>query len=106
MTTTPDSNAAVKFLAELVNRLFSKTPTFFKVIQIVSGLTVLIAGLPGFLESLGIPLPAALTLLESKIVAISGIVSFFIASLPVTTAGATSGTTSAALPFTTDKDKK
>lgn len=103
MTTTPDSNAAVKFLAELVNRLFSKTPWFFKVIQIVSGLTVLVAGLPGFLETIGIPLPAALTLLESKVVAISAIVSLFISSLPVVTSATTPP---AALPFTASKETK
>lgn len=106
---TTDSSAPIKFFAELVSRLFSKTPAFFKVIQVISTIVVVVTGLPGLLESIGITLPPALTALESKVVAIAGVVSLFISSLPVTTPVATSGqatASSAALPFTATKENK
>jgi len=104
MAVTQDSNSVIKFLAELVARLFSKTPVFFKVIQVISVIVTVVTGLPGLLESVNITLPPALSVLQSKIAAIAGLVSLFISSLPVTTAVSTSGaarTTSEALPFTT-----
>jgi len=97
---TQDSSAVIKYLAELVSRLFSKTPVFFKVIQVLSIVATVVTGLPAILESVGITLPSALTALESKVVAIAGLVSLFISSLPVVT------TTPDSTPFTASKDTK
>lgn len=109
MTTTQDSSAIVKYVAELISRLFSKTPAFFKVIQVVSVLVTIVTGLPTILESVGITLPAPFSSLESKVVAIAGLVSLFISSLPVSTPVATSGqavASSAALPYTATAEAK
>lgn len=106
-TSTSAVNTVVAFFAELVGRLFSKTPAFFKVIQVVSTIVAVITGLPTILTSLNISLPASITGLENNVIAICGLVSLFISSLPVTTATATSGTataSSAALPFTAPKE--
>lgn len=108
-TSTPSStvNTVVAFFAELVGRLFSKTPAFFKVIQIVSTVVAVITGLPTVITSLGITLPASIVGLENNVIAICGLVSLFISSLPVSTPVATSGTatsSSAALPFTATKE--
>lgn len=102
---TTDSSAPIKFFAELVSRLFSKTPAFFKVIQVVSVIVTIVTGLPSLLESFGITLPTAFTTLESKAVAIAGVVSLFISSLPVATPGTASSST-AALPFTATAEAK
>lgn len=42
------------FFQELLQRLFTKSPTFFKVWSIISGTLVLITGLPDFINMLGI----------------------------------------------------
>lgn len=102
---TPSSTVqtVVAFFAELVGRLFSKTPTFFKVIQIVSTLVAIVTGLPSIITGLGIALPASVTGLENTVLSVAGLVGLFISSLPVTTSTATVGTastTSPTLPFT------
>lgn len=109
-TVTPPSSTVqtvIAFFAELVGRLFSKTPAFFKVIQVISTLLSIVTGLPTVLTSLGIPLPASITGLENTVLSIAGLVGLFISSLPVTTSTATSGTavaSSAALPFTATRE--
>lgn len=108
-TTTPSSTVqtVIAFFAELVGRLFSKTPAFFKVIQVVSTIVAIVTGLPSIITSLGITLPSSITGLENTVVSIAGLVALFISSLPVATTVATSGTataSSAALPFTAAKD--
>jgi hypothetical protein len=70
------------FLLELVARLFSQNPTFFRVIQILSAITVIITGLPDFLSSIGVSLPENLLILENKTIAIASIVAMIIAQLP------------------------
>lgn len=71
------------FLKELVIRYTKKSPTFFKVIQIIFTLAGLITGIPFLLETFGVILPAAIAALVSKTVSIASIVGFFIAGLPV-----------------------
>lgn len=103
---TPSSTVqtVVAFFAELVGRLFSKTPAFFKVIQVVSTIVAVITGLPTILTSLSITLPSSITGLENNVVAICGLVSLFISSLPVATVAPTATVTPTALPFTAAKD--
>lgn len=109
MADSTTTNSVITFFAELVGRLFSKTPAFFKVIQIVSAVVAIVTGLPGLLESAHITLPAAFTSLENSVVSIGGLVALFISSLPVSTPVATSGAavaSSATLPFTAASDAK
>lgn len=103
------TQSVIAFFAELVGRLFSKTPAFFKVIQVISTIVSIVTGLPVLLQSVGITLPEPFAALENKVIAIAGLVSLFISSLPVSTPVATNGTTtssSAALPFTAPKETK
>lgn len=83
MAVTTPPNAAIEFFSELINRLFAKSPKFFKIFQIVSGLVALVAGLPALLDSLHVVLPAALSALESKVVGVAGVVALFISLLTV-----------------------
>jgi hypothetical protein len=73
------------FFSELLLRLFGKTPWFFKVVQVLAVVTALVTGLPEFLESAGVDLPAAWDAVSSKVVSIASLVAAFIAQLPVTT---------------------
>jgi hypothetical protein len=73
----------IDFLIELVLRLFSKTPNFFKIVRTISIILTVITGLPLFLQESGIDLPSAWDAIASKIVSIAGVVSAFIASLAV-----------------------
>lgn len=97
-TTTPTTATSkiagvIPFFAELVGRLFSKTPAFFKVIQVVSTIVAVVTGLPSIITSTGITLPPAFTALESTAVSVAAIVSLFISSLPVETPVVTSTAT-------------
>lgn len=74
----------MNFLNELLIRLFSSKPWFFKVIQIVSVLTALVTGLPTFLAESGIVLPEAWEAISSKIVSVAAMVAAFVAQLTVT----------------------
>jgi hypothetical protein len=75
-------NSILKFIAELIGRLFSKNPTFFKVIQVISAIVALITGLPEYLAKAGIDLGPKLLGLENKAIAIAALVALFIAQLP------------------------
>jgi len=71
------------FLKELVVRYTKKSPTFFKVLQIIFTIAGLVSGIPFLLETFGVVLPAAIAALVSKSVAIASIVGVFISGLPV-----------------------
>lgn len=78
------NNVIFKFIVEFVQRLRAKSPTFFKVIQYVSIAVTLFAGLPEFLEFVGVTnLPEWATILQSKVGGYVGFVSLILASLPV-----------------------
>lgn len=70
------------FILELISRLFSKNPKFFKIIQVISAIIAIITGLPEYLTSLGIVLPDNLITLENKTIAIASIVAMIIAQFP------------------------
>lgn len=48
---------AIAFLQELLQRLFTKSPVFFKIWTWVSGLLVFVSGVPEILQMLSIELP-------------------------------------------------
>lgn len=51
------TNALIVFLQETLQRLFTKSPKFFKIWMIISGAFVLITGIPEALEYFQINLP-------------------------------------------------
>ena len=73
------------FVMELIIRLFSKTPWFFKVVRILGIAVGAITGLPVFLASIGISIPTAWDAVSSKVIAIAALVGTFIAQMTVTT---------------------
>jgi hypothetical protein len=79
----------MKFLEELITRITSKSPAFFVIIQKLSVITVIVAGIPAliakFQSDLGISLPPWILATASKAVAISAIVAWIIAKLPLKT---------------------
>jgi hypothetical protein len=74
----------IKFAGELTLRLFSKTPLFFKIVQIASVVVALVLGLPDYLAESGVQLPEAWTAITDKIILYVGVVGAFIAQLTVT----------------------
>lgn len=96
------------YIIEFFKRLGAKTPTFFKVLNYLSIATVIVTGLPGVLEELGITLPAWAEVLQSKAAAIAAIISTILTKLPTetpvvgTSAGGTplKATNPETLPFT------
>ena len=75
----------IDFIAELLTRLFGKTPWFFKVVQILSVVTAIVTGLPQFLTDAGIIIPDAWNAISSQVVSIASLVATFISQLAVTT---------------------
>ena len=78
----------IDFIAELLIRLFGKTPWFFKVVQIISAIIAIVMLGPDILDGIqsgGIELPNTWTSFVKKAVGIAGVVSLVIAQLPVTT---------------------
>lgn len=51
------SNNILAFLQEMVQRLFLKSPKFFRVWQLISGALVLITGIPQLLAAFSVKLP-------------------------------------------------
>lgn len=46
-----------QFLADLIRRLFAKTPKFFKIIQVLGTILAFLAKLPDFLNQVGVHVP-------------------------------------------------
>jgi hypothetical protein len=75
-----NQNPFVAWFQELIGRLKTRAPKFFRILQYVSGAITAIAGLPALLAAYHIPLPDAITFLQNKY---AGLISFgfFLASL-------------------------
>lgn len=76
------NNLFVKWFVEMIQRLFKKSPTFFKVWQTITGFAAAITGLPELLTAAGIHLPPAAMAVENKVIAYISIGLFFSALLP------------------------
>lgn len=70
------------FLTELLGRLISKNPKFFKIIQLLAGLLAAIAFLPELFVFLEIPAPAFLAVVATKSVKIGALITIVLAQLP------------------------
>jgi hypothetical protein len=102
------------FFTELFNRLFQKTPKFFKWWIRIGAIAVFISGVPDILIELDITLPPIIKAFADKVVWVSGIVVMLMAKLPVQrppVAQTESGkpvvvTDEKTLPFTTKDEEK
>jgi len=96
MTTNP----LLAYLQELFLRLSTKSPKFFKIIQLVSAIATLVTGLPGLFSELGIKLPDWATVLQSKTIAFATLTALFISKLPTQSTLMTTTTTGEVLKRT------
>jgi hypothetical protein len=71
----------MEFLTDVLVRLFSKTPYFFKIVRTIGIVLATITGLPIFLTEVGINLPDAWDMVTNKIVAYASLVAAFVAQL-------------------------
>lgn len=107
-------NPLLAFLQESLQRLFKKSPKFFRIWQIVLGFTALVTGLPALLESFGIVLPEALTILQNKIIGaitFGGAIMTMLSTSSTVVGVAPNGevlkkTDQKALPFTAQNEEK
>jgi hypothetical protein len=77
-----NDNPLVKFLAELITRLFSGKPKFFAVIQWVSLIVGGLSGVIMYLQTTATKMPAWLSSVGNVVVLISSVVALIIAQLP------------------------
>jgi len=70
------------FFIDLIIRLGSKNPKFFRYIQYVSIGIAAVTSIPELLEFLGIPIAGNLLILQNKTLTICAILSAIIAQLP------------------------
>jgi hypothetical protein len=88
------------FLVELFNRLRTKSPKFFQIIQIIALTATLVTGIPDFLSMFGITLPPEAAVLANKAVAIASMVVWFISKLTVDDSQLTIAQKAKKLPLT------
>lgn len=77
------NQAIVKFLQETLQRIFQKSPTFFKWWQIITGVLTCIAGIPFLMTNLGITLPEPFATMSNKAVTFAGGGAFFMSLMAV-----------------------
>ncbi len=68
------NNVITDFLTEAVKRFLSKNPKFFRIINVILTITIIVTGLPDFIAQFGFELPTWATVLSSKVVAYAAIV--------------------------------
>jgi hypothetical protein len=81
-----NNNKLIEFLSQLILRLFSKTPWFFKVIQALFGITALILLVPEWVtayEQGGFTLPETWSTAIKTIVGYALVAQTFLAQLAV-----------------------
>src|SRR4030095_4165871 len=75
----------LNWLRENLQRLFLKSPKFFKIWQLVSGGLMLLSGVPYLLTALGITLPEPLSTMSNKAVTFAAAGALLMSSLTVKT---------------------
>jgi len=75
----------LNWLRETLERLFMKSPKFFKIWQLISTLTMIISGVPYILTALGVHLPEPFSTLSNKVVTFCGATALLMSSLTVKT---------------------
>lgn len=108
------NNALFLFLKELVMRFSTKSPVFFKVFQVISGVFVLIVAVPEFLTMFNIQLPQVfndglqkvITGLSTGILFVSAMTSQSTPAGVDINGNVLKKTNDVKLPFTDAKEKK
>jgi hypothetical protein len=80
----------MNFLTETIKRFLSKNPSYFKVINIILGITIVLTGLPDMLAELQITLPVWASVFASKTIAVAAIVGRLLTQLTTTDRSITS----------------
>lgn len=80
----------MNFLTETIKRFLSKNPSYFKVINIILGITIVLTGLPDVLAELQITLPSWASVFASKTIAVAAIVGRLLTQLTTTDRSITS----------------
>lgn len=80
----------MNFLTETIKRFLSKNPSYFKVINIILGITIVLTGLPDVLAELQITLPVWASVFASKTIAVAAIVGRLLTQLTTTDRSITS----------------
>lgn len=80
----------MNFLTETIKRFLSKNPSYFKVINIILGITIVLTGLPDVLAELQITLPVWASVFASKTIAVAAIVGRMLTQLTTTDRSITS----------------
>lgn len=78
-----NDNVFISFIKELIQRFATKSPKFFRVLQIIAGAVTAVTGIPALLSAYKIPLPEAVTFLQNKYAG-SIALGMFIASMLTT----------------------
>lgn len=102
------------FLQELFKRFATKSPTFFRIWQIVFAVVSAATGIPELLQWFGVDLPPQLDFLANKVIATASTVGYLMAALTTqsTTVGVThegevvKKTNEVRLPFTAATEAK
>lgn len=103
MPTTPPINQPdiVAWLKEFWLRLTSKSPAFFRVIQIIAGVIAVLVTIAEILQSSKVDLPNIVDSITNWTIAIGAVVAFIVAKLP--TVDKDRKVTEGELPFTAKK---
>lgn len=70
------------FIIELLRRFISANPPFFKKIQLLSAIVVVITEIPNALEMLSITVPEWLLVVENKFVTLGAFITLVLAQTP------------------------
>ncbi len=97
-------NMLIAFLQEMLQRFFTKSPKFFRIWQLITGLAAAVTGIPEALAYFHIDLPSSLAILSSKFIAAVS-TGMFIMSALTTQSKATSVTSDGIVLKETDKGK-
>lgn len=110
----PQNPNVLAFLQELFQRLYTKSPLFFRIIQWVTGIALLITGIPAFLGMLNVHLPALWSDKLNQVIAYISAGMYFVSllttqskSVGITDAGqVVKKTNEQLLPFTAAAEQK
>jgi hypothetical protein len=108
-----NQNMLIAFLQENIQRLFTKSPLFFKWWQIITILLMAITGVPEALLYFGVVLPPDIAFFANKIIAAAALGALLMSKLTtqskavgVSEIGTVLKTTDKQLPFTLQAEQK
>lgn len=107
-------NPFVAYIVELINRFATKSPRFFRILQMITGFVTAVTGIPALFAQFNIPLPEFLTVLQNKYAGFLALGMFIVSLLSTQskivatteTGVAIKKTNEKALPFTAQAEEK